>query len=163
MMWFAVCWSAPQSKAGLMEKPNLNISYIPLAVLRRGAESPVLARLAMNPDHLLRSSTPYRGRDTNQNKIGKDLLSTTFPMRQKAHSMARMWSVELEPSTSRLRGFSSHHLGAAQNLTVHDRPGSNSKGYALSRVGCFNADLWRWGLSKSPACYCGADNAAESK
>ena len=154
--------------AGLLRSRKLDswkslISTYPLAVLRRGAESPVLARLAMNPYHLLHHTLP--GKSTDQTKIGKDLLlSTTFPMRQKAHSMARMWSVELEPSTSRLRGFSSHHLGAAQDLTVHDRPGSNSKGYALSsRVGCFNADMWSWGLSKSPACYCGADNAADSK
>ena len=30
-------------------------------------------------------------------------------------------------------------------------------------VGRFNADMWRWGLSKSPASDCRADHAADSK
>ena len=63
----------------------------------------------------------------------------------------------LQPSTSQLRGLSSHHQGAAQDLIIHDRPGSNSIGNALSGVGRFNADMWRLGLSKSPASNCGAD------
>ena len=28
MMWFAVCWSAPQSQAGLLDKPHLHISAL---------------------------------------------------------------------------------------------------------------------------------------
>ena len=49
-----------------------------------------------------------------------------------------------------------HPPAAAQDQTFHGKPGLNSIGYALE-LGRFNADMWRWGLSKSPACDCGAD------
>ena len=54
--------------------------------------------------------------------------------------------------------ISPHHPGAAQDQTFYGKPGSNSIGYAVrTGVGHFNADMWRWGLSKSQACDCGAD------
>ena len=79
-----------------------------------------------------------------------------FNKETKVHWIARMRSVEWQPSTSRLREY----------ITSPSRssPGSDLPGQAwvkLNRlrtgVGRFNADMWRWGLSKSPACDCRAD------
>ena len=67
-----------------------------------------------------------------------------------------MWSVEGQPSTSRL----------CEYITSPSRscPGSDLSQQAwveLNRlrtgVGRFNAGIWRWDLSKSPAWDCGAD------
>ena len=131
------------------------------AKLRRRAASLALARRAMDPDHLLHNTNT---REETQPRLksrrpfatsGKD-LSTTLPNETKAHWIARMWSVEWQLSTSRLREY----------ITSPSRssPGSDLPRQAwvkLNRlrtgVGRFNADMWRWGLSKRPAYDCGAD------
>ena len=138
------------------------LAGIPPAQFRRRAASLALTRRAMDPDHLLHYTIT---REETQPRLksrcpfttsGKDLLSNTLPNETKAHRIARMWSVEWQPSTSRLR----------ECITSPSRssPGSDLPRQAwvklnrlLTGVGRFNADLWRWGLSKSPACDCGAD------
>ena len=138
------------------------LAGIPPAELRRRAASLALVRRAMDPDHLLHHAIT---REETQNRLksrrpfatsGKDLLSTTLPNETKTHWIARMWSVEWQPSTSRLREY----------ITSPSRssPGSDLPRQAwvkLNRlrtgVRRFNADMWRLGLSKSPACDCGAD------
>ena len=86
---------------------------------------------------------------------GKDLLSTSLPNETKSHWIARVWSAEWQPSTSRLREYC---------LTIQVLPRiwpSTTRMGILNKlcigVGRFNADMWRWGLPKSPACDCGAD------
>ena len=116
----------------------------------------------MDPDHLLHNTIT---REETQSRLKsrcpfatswKDLLSTTLPNETKAHWIARMWSVEWQLSTSRL-----HEYITSQSRSS---PGSDLPWQAwvkLNRlhtgVGRFNADMWRWGLSKSPACNCGVD------
>ena len=90
----------------------------------------------------------------------KDLLSTTLPNDTKAHWVPRMWSVEWQPSTSRLREYIT---SPSRSCPWSDlpKPGSNSIGYALesgvSMLICGDV-----GLSKSPACDCGADQQTEN-
>ena len=85
---------------------------------------------------------------------GKDLMSTALLNETKAHWI--VWSVEWQPSTSRL----CEYIVSPSKCC----PGSDLSQQAwvkLNRlrtgVGCFNADMWRWGSSKGPACDCGAD------
>ena len=138
------------------------LAGIPPAELRRWALSLALACRAMDPDHLLHHTIT---REETQPRLkswrpfatsGKDLLSTTLPNETKTHWIARMWSVEWQPSTSRLREY----------ITSPSRssPGSDIPRQACvkfnrlrTKVGRFNANMCRWGLSKSPACDCGAD------
>ena len=121
-----------------------------------------LARHAMDPDHLLhhtitREETQPRLKSRRPFATSrKDDLSTALPNETKALWIARMWSAEGQPSTSRL-----HEYIVSPSRCC---PGSDPPQQAwvkLNRlrtgVGCFNADMWRWGLSKSPACDCGAD------
>ena len=138
------------------------LAGIPPAELRRRAASLALARRAMDPDHLLHHTIT---REETQPRLksrrpfatsGKDLLSITLPNETKAHWIARMWSVEWQPSTSR--------LGEYITSPSRSSPGSDLPRQAwvkLNRlrtgVGRFNADMWRWGLSKSSACDCGTD------
>ena len=65
----------------------------------------------MDPDHLLHNTIT---REETQSRLQsrcpfatseKDLLSTTLPNETKAHWIARMWSMEWQPSTSRLRKY----------------------------------------------------------
>ena len=129
------------------------LAGIPPAELRRRAASLALARRAMDPDHLLhhhhtitREETQPRLKSRHPfDTSGKDLLSTTLPNEtNNAHWIARMWSVEWQPSTSRLREY----------ITSPSRssPGSDLPRQAwvkLNRlrtgVGRYNADMWRWG------------------
>ena len=89
-------------------------------------------------------------------RSGKDLLSTALPNKTKAHWIAKMWSVDWQPSTSRLREYI---VSPSKCCPGSDLP--RQAWVKLNRlrteVGRFNADMWRWGLSKSPACDCGAD------
>ena len=116
----------------------------------------------MDPDHLLyhtitrEETQPILKLRRPFATSGKGLLSTTLPNETKAHWIARMWSVEWQPSTSSLHEY----------ITSPSRccPGSDLPREAwvkLNRLrtggGRFIADMWRWGLSKSPACDCGAD------
>ena len=77
-------------------------------------------------------------------------------MRQKAHWIARMWAVEWQPSTSRLREYI---VSPSKCCPVSDLPRQAwiKLNTLPTGVGCFNADMWRWGLSKSPACDCRAN------
>ena len=86
----------------------------------------------------------------------KDLLSTALPNETKAHWIARMWLVEWQPSTSRLHEYI---ISPSKCCPGSDLPQQASVKLNRLRtgVGHFNADMWRWGLSKSPACDCGAD------
>ena len=138
------------------------LAGIPPAELRRRAAGLVLARRAMDTDHLLPHTIT---REETQPRLNsrrpfatseKDLLSTTVPKEKKGHWIVRLWSAEWQASTSRLREY----------ITSPSRssPGSDLPRQAwvkLNRlrtgVGRFNADLWRWGLSKTPACNCGTD------
>ena len=117
---------------------------------------------AMNPDHLLHHTIT---REETQPRLksrrsfatnGKDLLSTALPSETKAHWIARMWSVEWQPSTSRVREYI---VSPSKCCPGSDLP--RQAWLKLNRlrtgVGRFNAEMWRWGLSKSPACDCGAD------
>ena len=81
---------------------------------------------------------------------GKDLLSTALPNKTKAHWIAWTWSAVWQPSTSRLREY----IVSPSKCC----PGSDLQRQAwvkLNRlrtgIGRFNADMWKWGLSKSPA------------
>ena len=86
----------------------------------------------------------------------KDLLSTALPNETKAHWIARMWLVEWQPSTSRLHEYI---ISPSKCCPGSDLP--QQAWVKLNRlrtgVGRFNTDMWRWGLSKSPACDYGAD------
>ena len=68
-----------------------------------------------------------------------------------------MWSAEWRLSTNRLREYI---ISPSRSCPGSDLPRQGSLGQ-LNRlrtgVGRFNADMWRWGLSKSPTCDCGAD------
>ena len=67
-----------------------------------------------------------------------------------------MWSVERQPSTSRLREYI---VSPSKCCPGSDLP--RQAWVKLNRlrtgVGRVNADMWRWGQSKSQACDCGAD------
>ena len=138
------------------------LAGIPLAELRRRAATLALDRRAMDPDHFLHHT--ITSKDTQPRlksrhpfaTSGKNVLSTTIPLETKAHWIARMWSVEWQPSTSRLREYITSPSGSS--------PGSDLPRQAWAKlnrlrtgVGRFNTDMWRCGLSKSPACNCGAD------
>ena len=87
---------------------------------------------------------------------GKDLLWTILPNETKAYWIARMWSVEWELSTSRLRGYiisPSRYCPGSDLL----RQAWVNLNRLHTEVRGFNSDMWRWSLSKSPACNCGAD------
>ena len=116
----------------------------------------------MDPDHLLHHTIT---REETQPRLksrrpfatsGKNLLSSTLPNETKAHWIARMWSVEWQPSTSRLREYitSPYRGSPGSYLPRQARVKLNS---LRTGVGLFDAVLWRWGLSKNPACDCGAD------
>ena len=76
--------------------------------------------------------------------------------KKKAHWIGRMWSAERQLSTSRLREYI---ISPSKSCPGSDLP--RQAWVKLNRlctgVRRFNADMWRWGLSKSPACDCGAD------
>ena len=87
------------------------LAGIPPTELRRRASSLALARRAMDPDYLLHHTIT---REETQPRLksrlpfatnGKDLLSTILLNETRAHWIARMLSVELQPSTSRLREY----------------------------------------------------------
>ena len=132
------------------------LAGIPPAELHRQAACLALACRAMDPDHLLHNTIT---REETQPRLksrrpfttsGKDLLSTTLPNEIKAHWIASMWSVEWQPSTSRLREYI---ISPSRSSPESDLP--RQAWVKLSRlrtgVGRFNADMWRWGISKSPA------------
>ena len=134
----------------------------PPAELRRQAASLTLARCAMDPDHLLHHTIT---REETQPRLksqclfatsGKDLLSTALPNEIKADWIARMWSAEWQLSTSRLREYV---VSPSKCCPGSDLP--RQAWIKLNRLctglGHFNAGMWRWGLSKSPTCDCGAD------
>ena len=138
------------------------LAGIPPAELRRRAASLALARRAMDPDHLLHHTIT---REETQPRLksrrpfasnGNDLLSTALPNETKAHWIGRTWSAEWQPSTSRLREYI---VSPSKCCPGSDLP--RQAWVKLNRlrtgVGRFNAEMWRWGLSKSPACHCGAD------
>ena len=117
----------------------------------------------MDPDHLLHHTIT---REKTQPRLkswhpfatsGKD-LSTTAPNETKAHWKARMWSAEWQPSTSRLLEYitSPSRSSPGSDLPRQVWVKLNMLNRLRTGVGLFNADMWRWGLSKSIACNCGA-------
>ena len=87
------------------------LALIPSAELGMWAASLALARRAMDPNHFLQHTIT---REETQPRVkswrpfatsGKDLLLTALPNEIKAHWIARMWSVEWQPSTSRMREY----------------------------------------------------------
>ena len=137
------------------------LTGIPPAELRRRAASLALARRAMDPDHPLHHTITREETQPRQKSrcpfatSGKD-MSTTVPNETKAHWIARMWSAEWQPSTSRLREFIT---SPSRSSPGSDLPRQTCVKLNRLRtgVGRFNADMWRWGLSKSPAYDYGAD------
>ena len=129
----------------------LVLAGIPPAELRRRAASLALAHCAMDPGHLFHHTIT---REETQPRLnfwhpfetsGKDLLSTTLSNETKTHWIARMWSVEWQPSTSRLHEY----------ITSPSRssPGSDLPQQAWVKpnrlrtgVGRFNADNVEMGL-----------------
>ena len=87
---------------------------------------------------------------------GKDLLSTILPNETKAHWIARIWLAEWQQPTSRPREYI---VSPSKFCPGSDLPqqGWVKLNRLRTRVGHFNDGMWRWGLSKSPACNCGAD------
>ena len=140
------------------------LAGIPPAELPRRAPSLVLAHHAMTIDHHLhytitREETQPRLKSWHRIATsGKELLSTTIPNETKAHWIARMWSAEWQRSTSRPHEYIT---SPSRSSPGSDLPRQAWPWVKLNRlrtgVGRFNADMWRWGLSKSPACNCGAD------
>ena len=138
------------------------LSGIPSAELRRRAASLALARRAMDTDHLLhhtitREETQPRLKSRSSFATsGKDLVSTTLPNETKAHWIDRMWSAEWQPSTSRLREYMVSPLKCCLGSDLPRQTLVKLKRLCTG-VGRFIAYMWRWCLSKSPACNCGAD------
>ena len=124
------------------------------ADLRRRAASLALARRTMDPDYLLhhtitREETQPRPKSRRPFATsGKYFLSTTLPSETKAHWIAKMWSAEWQPSTSRLCEYivSPSKCCPESDLSRQARVKLNR---LRTGVGGFNADMWRWGLSKS--------------
>ena len=84
MMWFAICWSAPQSQTGLLDKPHLHIS-----ALKRPT-----------PVHSLLSLTQaYHGRlDPGQHLDGERIYSRSLLVEgyhSTDHILAIQWAVVL--------------------------------------------------------------------
>ena len=156
--WIRLIWRADKVQKSWPVEQLPVLAGIPPAELRRRAASLALARRAMDPDHLhhhtiTREETQPRLKSWRPfTTSGKD-QSTTLSNETKAHWIARMWSVEWQLSTSRLREY----------ITSPSRrsPGSDFPQQAwvkLSRlrtgVGRFNADvemgpiqessLWLW-------------------
>ena len=138
------------------------LAGIPPAELRRRAAGLALARLVMDPDHLLHHTIT---RDETQPRLksrgpfatsGKDLLSTILPNETKAHWKARMCSVEWQPSISWLREYITSSSGSSPGSDL-PRQACVKLNRLRTEVGRLNADMWRWGLSKSPLCDCEAD------
>ena len=116
----------------------------------------------MDPDHLLHHTIT---REETQPRLksrrpfassGKDLLSTAPPNETKVHWIARMWSAGWQPSTSRLREYIVSPSMCCPGCDLL-RQAWVKLNRLRTGVGRFNADMWRWGLSKSSACDCGAD------
>ena len=138
------------------------LAGIPPAELHRQAACLALAHRAMDPDHLLHHTIT---REETQPRLksqrpfatsGKYHLSTTLPNETKAHWIAKMWSVEWQPSTSRLCEYITSPSRSCAGSGLPRQAWVKLKRLHTG-VGRFNADVWRWGLSKSPACDCGAD------
>ena len=138
------------------------LAGIPPAELRRRAASLALACRAVDPDHLLHHTIT---REETQPKLksrppfdksGKDLLSTTLSNETRANWIARMWSVEWQRFTSRLRKYIT---SPSRSCPGSDLPRQSwvKSNRLRTGVGRFNADMWRWGLPKSPSCDCGVD------
>ena len=116
----------------------------------------------MDPNHLLHHTITREERQPRLKSrrpfatSGKVLMSTTLPSETKAQWIARMWSVEWQPSTSRLREYIT---SPSRSFPRSDLP--QQAWVKLNRLrtaaGRFNADMWTWGLSTSPACDCGGD------
>ena len=87
---------------------------------------------------------------------GKDLLSTTLPNETKAHRIAWMWSVERQPSTNRLREYITSPSRSSPGSDLPQQPWVKLGGLR-AEVRRFGADVWRWGLSETPAYDCRAD------
>ena len=115
----------------------------------------------MYPDHLLyhiitREETQRRLKSRRPfATTGKD-LSTALSNETKAHWIARTWSVEWQQSTSRLREYI---VSPSKCCPGSDLPRQTWVKLNRLRTGveCFNADIWRWGVSKSPTCDCRSD------
>ena len=110
------------------------LAGIPPAELRRRAASLALARHVMDSDHLLyhtitREETQPRLKSRRPFAVQKDLLSTTLPNETKTHWITRMWSVEWQPSPSRLREYitSPSRSNPRQDQTSHGKHGSQTR------------------------------------
>ena len=81
MMWFAVCWSAPQSQAGVLDRPHLHISAL---------KRPIPVR------SLLSLTQACRGRsDPGQHLDGETMYSRSLPVdgcHSADHILAIQWA-----------------------------------------------------------------------
>ena len=138
------------------------LAGIPPADLRQQAATLALAQRALEPNHILHHVI---NRDQEEPRLksrrpfapcAKELLSSVSPTETKADWTARKWQEKWTKSPTTLHKF-------IQN------PNERCKGFDLPRqswvrlnrlrtgVGRFKADMWRWGLAKSPSCECGVE------
>jgi len=138
------------------------LAGIPPANLRRKAATLSLARRALEPNHILhhvmtRDQKPPRLKSRHPfAPSGRELTSSAPPTETKAHWTNARWREEWLTTSTALHTHISDPTVRCPGFDLPRHPWVRLNRLRTG-VGRFKANMWKWGLSESPGCECGAD------